>query len=224
MLQFLFSDCFSRFYRNNECRRFGGNESRGCSRSSFAPSWSIWSTDCFTSSWYQRKVLKDDRQYRYFHIFHKKNIVNILSKIRVRLWSRDQRFVSADIVISAIANEIWGFVIETCKFALIRFTVKDLFLVNDRHHYPSLHPVTKPRWLQSSVGVKHAHCTVASFLSYSFLTPCVVFTLRLSIFKVHLKPLKTDVNIDTVGRKMAALTPGFTGLSPLSTTLTTQCD
>lgn len=34
---------------------------------------------------------------------------------------------------------------------------------------------------------------------------------RLSIFKVHLKPLKTDVNIETVGRRMAALTPGFTG-------------
>lgn len=34
---------------------------------------------------------------------------------------------------------------------------------------------------------------------------------RLSIFKVHLKPLKTDVDIDTVGRRMAALTPGFTG-------------
>lgn len=37
------------------------------------------------------------------------------------------------------------------------------------------------------------------------------FNFRLSIFKVHLKPLKTDVDIDTVGRRMAALTPGFTG-------------
>lgn len=34
---------------------------------------------------------------------------------------------------------------------------------------------------------------------------------RFSIFKVHLKPLKTDVNIDNVGKRMAALTPGFTG-------------
>ncbi|XP_073233396.1 mitochondrial inner membrane m-AAA protease component AFG3L2-like isoform X2 [Porites lutea] len=34
---------------------------------------------------------------------------------------------------------------------------------------------------------------------------------RYSIFKVHLKPLKTDLNLDTVARKMAALTPGFTG-------------
>lgn len=34
---------------------------------------------------------------------------------------------------------------------------------------------------------------------------------RCSIFKVHLKPLKTDLDLDTVARRMAALTPGFTG-------------
>ncbi|PFX27319.1 AFG3-like protein 2 [Stylophora pistillata] len=34
---------------------------------------------------------------------------------------------------------------------------------------------------------------------------------RCSIFKVHLKPLKTELNLDQVARKMAALTPGFTG-------------
>lgn len=34
---------------------------------------------------------------------------------------------------------------------------------------------------------------------------------RASIFKVHLKPLKTLVNKDDLSRKMAALTPGFTG-------------
>ncbi|ODN00746.1 AFG3-like protein 2 [Orchesella cincta] len=34
---------------------------------------------------------------------------------------------------------------------------------------------------------------------------------RASIFKVHLKPLKSDVNKDDLARKMAALTPGFTG-------------
>ncbi|XP_018900067.2 mitochondrial inner membrane m-AAA protease component AFG3L2 isoform X1 [Bemisia tabaci] len=34
---------------------------------------------------------------------------------------------------------------------------------------------------------------------------------RASIFKVHLKPLKTKLNQDELSRKMAALTPGFTG-------------
>lgn len=35
---------------------------------------------------------------------------------------------------------------------------------------------------------------------------------RASIFKVHLKPLKTDINKEDLARKMAALTPGFTGM------------
>lgn len=34
---------------------------------------------------------------------------------------------------------------------------------------------------------------------------------RSEIFKVHLKPITTDLNRDDVSRKMAALTPGFTG-------------
>ncbi|KAK7493795.1 hypothetical protein BaRGS_00014936 [Batillaria attramentaria] len=34
---------------------------------------------------------------------------------------------------------------------------------------------------------------------------------RASIFKVHLKPLKTDVNKEELAKKMAALTPGFSG-------------
>nr|NVI71843.1 putative AFG3-like protein 2 [Cucujiformia] len=34
---------------------------------------------------------------------------------------------------------------------------------------------------------------------------------RASIFKVHLEPLKTDINKNDLSRKMAALTPGFTG-------------
>lgn len=38
---------------------------------------------------------------------------------------------------------------------------------------------------------------------------------RYSIFKVHLKPLKTDLDLAQVARKMAALTPGFTGLLAL---------
>ena len=35
---------------------------------------------------------------------------------------------------------------------------------------------------------------------------------RLSIFKVHLKPIKTDLDINFIARKLAALTPGFTGM------------
>nr|MBE5725032.1 putative AFG3-like protein 2 [Cucujiformia] len=34
---------------------------------------------------------------------------------------------------------------------------------------------------------------------------------RASIFKVHLEPLKTELNKNDLARKMAALTPGFTG-------------
>ncbi|KAF7491995.1 AFG3-like protein 2 [Sarcoptes scabiei] len=34
---------------------------------------------------------------------------------------------------------------------------------------------------------------------------------RASIFKVHLKPLKTDLDKSEIARKLAALTPGFTG-------------
>ena len=34
---------------------------------------------------------------------------------------------------------------------------------------------------------------------------------RASIFKVHLKPLETRLNIEGLARKLAALTPGFTG-------------
>lgn len=34
---------------------------------------------------------------------------------------------------------------------------------------------------------------------------------RASIFKVHLAPLKTKLDKDELARKMASLTPGFTG-------------
>lgn len=34
---------------------------------------------------------------------------------------------------------------------------------------------------------------------------------RAEIFKVHLKPIKTEVDIDQLSRKLAALTPGFSG-------------
>jgi AFG3 family protein len=35
---------------------------------------------------------------------------------------------------------------------------------------------------------------------------------RASIFKVHLQPLKTNLDKMDLARKMAALTPGFTGV------------
>ena len=34
---------------------------------------------------------------------------------------------------------------------------------------------------------------------------------RASLFKVHLKPLRTELDKEELARKMAALTPGFTG-------------
>ena len=34
---------------------------------------------------------------------------------------------------------------------------------------------------------------------------------RASIFKVHLQPLKTSLDKNDLARKMASLTPGFTG-------------
>lgn len=34
---------------------------------------------------------------------------------------------------------------------------------------------------------------------------------RASIFKVHLAPLRTNIDKNDLARKMAALTPGFTG-------------
>ena len=53
----------------------------------------------------------------------------------------------------------------------------------------------------------------ASFTMISLAqTEYIPFFFRYSIFKVHLKPLKTDLDLAQVARKMAALTPGFTGL------------
>ena len=43
----------------------------------------------------------------------------------------------------------------------------------------------------------------------------VLSVFRASIFKVHLEPLKTDVSKDDLSRKMAALTPGFSGKFPI---------
>ena len=43
------------------------------------------------------------------------------------------------------------------------------------------------------------------------MTRFVLYCFRASIFKVHLEPLKTDVSKDDLSRKMAALTPGFSG-------------
>lgn len=39
-----------------------------------------------------------------------------------------------------------------------------------------------------------------------------VFHFRVSIFKVHLRPIKSDLDFTLVARKLAALTPGFTGI------------
>ena len=48
-------------------------------------------------------------------------------------------------------------------------------------------------------------------LIFNILTTFLPFQGRASIFKVHLGELKTDLNKDDLARKMASLTPGFTG-------------
>ena len=40
---------------------------------------------------------------------------------------------------------------------------------------------------------------------------CDYPSTRASIFKVHLKPLKTKLDLRDLSRKLAAMTPGFTG-------------
>ncbi|KAG1222959.1 hypothetical protein G6F68_020484 [Rhizopus microsporus] len=46
---------------------------------------------------------------------------------------------------------------------------------------------------------------------------------RAQIFKVHLKPIKTNIDVEQLSRKLAALTPGFSGADihnmPLSVSL-----
>ena len=64
------------------------------------------------------------------------------------------------------------------------------------------------------VKLHHVHVGVCFSQSVHIQSPpgmWVFVSLRASIFKVHLAPLKTDVNKDALARKMAALTPGFSG-------------
>ena len=56
-----------------------------------------------------------------------------------------------------------------------------------------------------------AHTTFCLSLSGCTKWICLLVSFRASIFKVHLAPLKTDVNKAELARKMAALTPGFSG-------------
>ena len=50
-----------------------------------------------------------------------------------------------------------------------------------------------------------------SNLLYNIQILLIYFQGRASIFKVHLGDLKTDLDKEDLGRKLAALTPGFTG-------------
>ena len=53
---------------------------------------------------------------------------------------------------------------------------------------------------------------MSAYCGHFFVTKRIILRVRCSIFKVHLKPIKTDLDIEAVARKMAALTPGFTGM------------
>jgi len=64
-------------------------------------------------------------------------------------------------------------------------------------------------------------------LSLNFLSVCIfvyVYFDRASIFKVHLRVLKTLLNKDDLARKIAALTPGFSGMCFLFQHLFVQTD
>lgn len=70
-----------------------------------------------------------------------------------------------------------------------------------------------------------------SSIIHSFLLCCIIYTacmhvydihcipkvstadyFRASIFVVHLQPIKTLLDITSLSRKLAAITPGFTGM------------
>ena len=73
---------------------------------------------------------------------------------------------------------------------------------------------------------RHTHThTHTHHLSLSGFTKwiCLLVSFRASIFKVHLAPLKTDVNKDELARKMAALTPGFSGRQLIRSLLAVWC-
>jgi ATP-dependent Zn protease len=44
-----------------------------------------------------------------------------------------------------------------------------------------------------------------------YMSSTIHLCCRASIFKVHLKPLKSNLEKEALARKMAALTPGFSG-------------
>lgn len=56
----------------------------------------------------------------------------------------------------------------------------------------------------------HLSHIIIIFLSPLFQSTCYHIH-RASIFKVHLRPLKTKLVIEELARKLAARTPGFTG-------------
>lgn len=79
-------------------------------------------------------------------------------------------------------------------------------------------------WRQGALPLSSKSCEVlwgTHFRSSENIISCVSFSLlgppdikgRSSIFKVHLRPLKLDESLtrDALSRKLAALTPGFTG-------------
>jgi len=47
---------------------------------------------------------------------------------------------------------------------------------------------------------------------HSWCTPQLLYFSRASIFVVHLQPIKTLLDITQLSRKLAAITPGFTGM------------
>lgn len=55
------------------------------------------------------------------------------------------------------------------------------------------------------IALINTHCTYIELFSN-------IYAIRASIFIVHLQPIKTLLDLTPLSRKLAAITPGFTGL------------
>ena len=72
---------------------------------------------------------------------------------------------------------------------------------------------------KASVLSRPPHPPPLFTLSASIIVPVFVYEQgRFAIFKVHLKPIKMEDNMEAMARRLAALTPGFSGESECPST------
>lgn len=94
--------------------------------------------------------------------------------------------------------------IAQCKYTLGFFTISTLMQAADAGR--------EFCWLSLKFCKVVSSENITLYVSFSSLGPPDIKG-RSSIFKVHLRPLKLDQRLtkDALSRKLAALTPGFTG-------------